>query len=83
MAREYDFSNATRGRYAGRFYVDPATPPGTTVVLRRAVAEHRLLKGDVGRVLAASDTGLRVEFTFGVRGTRVVVDLAPGDLRLP
>lgn len=83
MAAEYDFSGATRGRYAGRFYVDPATPPGTTVVLRRPVPEHRLLEGDVGRVLAESDTGLRVEFMFGARGTRVVVDVAPGDLRLP
>ncbi len=82
-APEYDFSNATRGRYAGRFYVDPATPAGTVVVLRRPVAEHRLQEGDVGRVVSASESALRVEFSFGSGGTSVLVDLKPGDLRLP
>jgi hypothetical protein len=34
MLPEYDLSISVKGRYAGRFYVDPATPVGTTVVLR-------------------------------------------------
>jgi hypothetical protein len=81
MAPEYDFSSGVKGRYAGRFYVDPATPPGTTVVLRRAIPEHHLQPGDVGQLLGAADEMLAVEFTFGNREP-VRVNVRPGDLRL-
>jgi hypothetical protein len=81
MATEYDFSKGARGRYAGRFYVDPATPPGTTVILRRALPEHDLQEGDAGRLLAAeSDSALRIEFGSGGDAFQLV--LRPGDLRL-
>lgn len=84
MASEYDFSEAERGRYAGRTYVDPATPAGTHVVLRRPIPDQGLEKGDVGRVVATgSGSELSVEFRFASEGESVVVTLAPGDLRLP
>jgi hypothetical protein len=67
MAPEYDFSNGVKGRYAGRFCVDPATPPGTTVVLRHAIPEHHLQPGDAGQLLGAADEVLAVEFTIGKR----------------
>jgi hypothetical protein len=81
MAPEYDFSRGVKGRYAGRFYVDPATPAGTTVVLRHSIPEHHLQPGDAGQLLGAADKMLAVEFTFGAREpVRVIV--RPGDLRL-
>lgn len=83
MAFEYDFSGAERGRYAGRFYVDPATPTGTHVVLRRSLDEHSLQEGDVGRVVDTSDMTLQVEFMIGPGNDSVLVTLNPGDLRLP
>lgn len=80
---EYDFSGATRGRYAGRFYVDPSTPPGRSVVLRRAMPDQGLEQGDVGRIVGAyhEDRGFEVEFTFGSENGSVRVELPPGDLR--
>jgi hypothetical protein len=81
MAPEYDFSRGVKGRYAGRFYVDPATPPGTTVVLRRSIPEHHLQPGDAGQLLGAADESLAVEFTFGSLEP-VRVNVRPGDLRL-
>lgn len=81
MAPEYDFSRGVKGRYAGRFYVDPATPPGTTVVLRHAIPEHHLQPGDAGQLLGAVDEMLAVEFRFGHREP-VRVNLRLGDLRL-
>lgn len=84
MAPEYDFSEAERGRYAGRTYVHPATPAGTHVVLRKAVPGQGLEKGDVGRIVGAQPDGaLEVEFGFASNAGRVVVTLAPGNLRLP
>lgn len=83
MASEYDFSDAERGRYSGRAYVDPSVPAGTQVVLRKALPEHRLEKGDVGRVVESTDAGLKIEFRFGAAGGGIRIDLAPGDLRLP
>lgn len=84
MAPEYDFSEAERGRYAGRTYVDPGTPAGTHVVLRKAVPGQDLEKGDVGRIVGAEPDGaLEVEFRFASNAERVVITLAPGDLRLP
>ena len=84
MASEYDFSRAERGRYAGRTYVDPDTAVGTHVVLRNPVPGHHLEKGDVGRIVATeSESELKVEFRFASNAETVVVDLAPGDLRLP
>lgn len=81
---EYDFSDAQRGRYAGRTYVDPDTPVGTHVVLRGSVPEHELEKGDVGRILGTdSESDLKVEFRFASDADSVVVTLGPGDLRLP
>jgi hypothetical protein len=67
LAPEYDFSRGVKGRYAGRFYVDPATPPGTTVVVRHSIPEHDLQPGDAGQLLGAADKMLAVEFTFGNR----------------
>jgi hypothetical protein len=81
MAPEYDFSRGVRGRYAGRFYVDPATPPGTTVVLRHAIPEHQLQPGDAGQLLGAVDEMLAVEFMLGSREP-VRANVRPGDLRL-
>jgi hypothetical protein len=81
MAPEYDFSRGVKGLYAGRFYVDPATPPGTTVVLRRSIPEHHLQPGDSGHLMGAADELLAVEFTFGNREP-VRVNVRPGDLRL-
>jgi hypothetical protein len=84
MAPEYDFSGAERGRYAGRFYIDPETPENTTVVLRRPVPEHRLQAGDVGRITGATPgPGFLVTFQFGMGDSAVEIPLAPGDLRLP
>lgn len=83
MAPEYDFSAAERGRYAGRAYVDPSTPAGTQVVLRRPLPEHGLEKGDVGRIVESAGPGLTIQFRIGAADEGIVVDLAPGDLRLP
>lgn len=81
MAPEYDFSAGERGRYAGRFYVDPETPEGTAVVLRRAIQDHSLEAGDVGRIVGkTSDPSFQVEFSFGEETLRLT--LRPGDLRL-
>lgn len=81
---EYDFSDATRGRYAGRFFVAPGTAVGTTVVLRRDVSEHGLCEGDAGRISAPYQEphGFEVEFAFGSSEAAVKISLAPGDLRL-
>lgn len=83
IAPEYDFSEAERGRYSGRFYVDPETPAGTAVVLRRSLPEHQLEAGDVGE-LVGTDPGplLIVRFSFGSEAGAVEIPLAPGDLRL-
>jgi hypothetical protein len=80
---EYDFSDARRGRYAGRFFVAPGTAVGTTVVLRRDVSEHGLREGDAGRISAPyqEPNGFEVEFAFGSSEATVNVLLAPGDLR--
>lgn len=84
MPSEYDFSRAERGRYAGRTYVDPGTPVGTHVVLRKDVLDYELEEGDVGRLLGTqSESELKVEFRFASDAKSVVVTLAPGDLRLP
>lgn len=84
MAPEYDFSGAERGRYAGRTYVDPDTPAGAHVVLRRPIPDHDLEKGDVGRIVGkVSESELEVEFRFGSNSESAVMVLAPGDLRLP
>ncbi len=82
MAAEYDFSGAQRGRYAGRFYVDPDTPVGTHVVLRRPLAEHRLQQGDVGQIVRVSEGSIEVDFVVGAGDDSVRVMLDPGVLRL-
>jgi hypothetical protein len=70
--------NATSPSRCG---ADPATPPGTTVVLRRPIPEHHLQPGDAGKLLGAADELFKVEFTFGNREP-VKVNVRPGDLRL-
>jgi len=83
MAGEYDFTGADRGRYAGRFYVDPDTPVGTHVVLRRPLPEHRLRQGDVGQIVRVSEDRIEVDFAVAARDDSVRVMLDPGVLRLP
>ena len=84
MAAEYDFSQARRGHYSGRTYVEPGTPAGTHVVLLKALPEYGLEKGDVGRIVTTtSDSELEVEFRFASDADAVVATLQPGDLRLP
>jgi hypothetical protein len=83
MLPEYDLSHSVKGRYAGRFYVDPATPAGTTVVLRRAVPDHGLQPGDVGRLIGSEDrSSLQVEFEVGANRPSIRLVVRPGDLRL-
>jgi len=84
MRSEYDFSDAVRGRYAGRFYLDPQTAEGSMVVLRRSVPEHGLYEGDVGTIVHPyrEDRGFVVEFVFGSGEPAAVLTLQPADLRL-
>lgn len=84
LRAEYDFSSARRGRYAGRFYVEPGTPVGTTVVLRKAFETHRLQPGDVGRIVATLGAeGFDLEFDITGREQPVRLTVRPGDIRLP
>ena len=58
-------TRAEPGRYAGLTYVDPGTPVGSHVVLRRDVLDYELEEGDAGRGPGTqSESELKVEFRF-------------------